>query len=87
MSFEDLIQLPIFERKQSIRKKVFKGFWMTTKENFKIVRRLKSENAKKELNKKKKEGIISQALAKARKTKALKKRKSKKKCKKNKIQP
>ena len=55
MSFEDLIQLPIFERK------VFKGFWMTTKENFKIVKRIESENAKKELDKKKKEGIISQA--------------------------
>ena len=53
MSFEDLIQLPIFERKQSIRKKVFKGFWMTTKENFKIVKRIENENAKKELDKKK----------------------------------
>ena len=78
MSFEDLIQLPIFERKQSIRKKVFKGFWMTTKENFKIVKRIENKNAKKELDKKKKEGIISQALAKARKTKALKKGKAKK---------
>ena len=75
MSFEDLIQLPILERKQSIGKKVFKGFWMTTKENFKIVKRIESENAKKE-------GIISQALAKARKTKALKKRKAKKNVKK-----
>ena len=71
MSFEDLIQLPIFERKQSIRKKVFQGFWMTTKENFKIVKRIESENAKKELDKKKKEGIINQAFSKARKTKAL----------------
>ena len=35
MSFEDLIQLPISERKQSIRKRGFKGFWMTTKENLK----------------------------------------------------
>ena len=82
MSFEDLIQLPIFERKQSIRKKVFKGFWMTTKENFKIIKRIENENAKKELDKKKKEGIISQALAKARKTKALKKGKAKKNVKK-----
>ena len=64
MSFEDLIQLSIFERKQSIRKKVFQGFWMTTKKNFKIVKRIESENAKKELDKEKKEGIISQALAK-----------------------
>ena len=89
MSFEDLIQLPIFERKQSIRKKVFKGFWMTTKENFKIVKRIENENAnaKKELDKKKKEGIISQALAKARKTKALKKGKAKKNVKKIKSNP
>ena len=78
---------PIFERKQSIRKKVSKGFWMTTKENFKIVKRIESENAKKELDKKKKEGIISQALAKARKTKALKKRKAKKNVKKIKSNP
>ena len=82
MSFEDLIQLPIFDRKQSIRKKVFKGFWMTTKENFKIIKRIENENTKKELDKKKKEGIISQALAKARKTKALKKGKAKKNVKK-----
>ena len=87
MSFEDLIQLPIFERKQSIRKKVFKGFWMTTKENFIIVKRIESENAKKELDKKKKEGIISQALAKERKTKALKKGKAKKNVKKIKSNP
>ena len=78
MTFEDLIQLPIFERKQSIRKKVFKGFWMTTKENFKIIKRIENENAKEELDKKKKEGIISQALAKARETKALKKEKQRK---------
>ena len=78
MSFGDLIQLPIFERKQSISKKVFKGFWMTTEENFKIVKRIENENAKKELDKKKKEGIISQALSKARKTKALKKEKQRK---------
>ena len=87
MSFEDLIQLPIFERKQSIRKKVFKGFWMTTKENFKIVKRIESENAKKELDKKKKEVIISQAFAKERKTKALKKGKAKKNVKKIKSNP
>ena len=86
MSFEDLIQLPIFER-QSIRKKVFQGFWMITKENFKIVKRIESENAKKELDKKRKEGIISQALAKARKTKALKKGKAKKNVKKIKSNP
>ena len=60
---------------------------MTTKENFKIVKRIENENAKKELDKKKKEGIISQALARARKTKPLKKGKAKKNVKKNKIQP
>ena len=40
------------------------------------------KNAKKELDKKKKEGIISQALAKTKKTKALKKGKAKKNVKK-----
>ena len=57
MSFEDLIQLPIFERKESIRKKVFKGFWMTTKENFKIVKRIVIENAKKDLIRKRKKEL------------------------------
>ena len=57
---------------------------MTTKENFKIIKRTESENAKKELDKKKKEGIITQALAKARKTKVLKKGKAKKNVKKKK---
>ena len=60
---------------------------MTTKENFKIVKRIENENAKKELDKKKKEGIISQALAKTRKTKALKKGKAKKNVKKIKSNP
>ena len=57
MSFEDLIQLPIFERKESIRKKVYKGFWMTTKENFKIVKRIVIENAKKDLIRKRKKEL------------------------------
>ena len=60
---------------------------MTTKENFKIIKRTESENAKKELDKKKKEGIITQALAKARKTKVLKKGKAKKNVKKIKSNP
>ena len=68
-------------------KKVFNGFWMTTNENFKIVKNIESENAKKELDKKKKEGIISQALAKAKKTKALKKEKQRKMFKKIKSNP
>ena len=55
--------------------------------NNKIVKRIENENAKKELDKKKKEGIISQALAKARKTKALKKGKAKKNVKKIKSNP
>ena len=35
-SFDDLIQVPTFIRKQTIRKKIFQSFWMTSDENFKI---------------------------------------------------
>ena len=34
-SFDDLIQVPTFIRKQTIRKKIFQSFWMTSDENFK----------------------------------------------------
>ena len=47
MSFEDLKQLPIFESKETNRKRVFKSFWMTTDENFNIVKQIETENAKK----------------------------------------
>ena len=53
-SFDDLITIPTFTRKMTIRKKVFKSFWMTTDENFKIVKEIETENAKKELIKKEK---------------------------------
>ena len=61
----------------TIRKKVFKSFWMTTDENFKIVKEIETENAKKELIKKEKEKK-TEAVTKARKEKAAIKRKAKK---------
>ena len=55
-SFDDLITIPTFTRKMTIRKKkVFKSFCMTTDEDFKIVEKIETENAKKELIKKEKE--------------------------------
>ena len=62
----------------TIRTKVFKSFWMTTDETFKIVKEIETENAKKELIKKEKEKIKTEAVAKARKINAAKKRKAKK---------
>ena len=79
MSFEDLIMVPSFERKESTRKKVFKSFWMTTDENFKIIKKIETENAKKELIKKEKENVQKEAVMKAKKEKAAMKRKEKKK--------
>ena len=70
--------MPTFTRKMTIRKKVFKSFWMTTDENFKIVKEIETENAKKELIKKEKEKIKTEAVMKARKEKAAIKRKAKK---------
>ena len=46
----------------TIRKMVFKSFLMTTDENFKIVKEIETENAKKELIKKKKEKIKTEAV-------------------------
>ena len=48
MSFEDLVQLPIYQRRVTNRKRVFMPFWMTSDENFKIIQKIEAENAKKE---------------------------------------
>ena len=48
VSFAELIELPLFERREDRRKKVFKSFWMTSDENFEIIKRLEQETAKKE---------------------------------------
>ena len=48
MSFEDLVQLPIYQRRVTNRKRVFMSFWMTSDENFKIIQKIEAENAKKE---------------------------------------
>ena len=74
-SFDDLIQVPTFIRKQTIRKKIFQSFWMTSNENFKIIKRIEQENAKKEADKKEKENIKKEAVMKHRKVKAAIKRK------------
>ena len=78
MSFEDLVQLPIYQRRVINRKRVFMSFWMTSDENFKIIQKIEAENAKKEEIQKEKENIKKEAVAKARKVKAAIKRKQKK---------
>ena len=52
---------------------------MTSDENFKIIQKIETENAKKEGIQKEKENIKKKAVAKARKVKATIKRKQKKK--------
>ena len=74
-SFDDLIQVPTFIRKQTIRKKIFQSFWMTSDENFKIIKRIEQENAKKEADQKEKENIKKEAVIQHRKVKAAIKRK------------
>ena len=54
VSFAELIELPVFERREDRRKKVFKSFWMTSDENFEIIKRIEQETAKNKLLKKKK---------------------------------
>ena len=65
--------MPVFERRGYRRKKGFKSFWMTCDENFEIIKRID----KKKLIKKKKK-LKKEAVAKARKIKAVQKRKQKK---------
>ena len=57
MSFEDLVQLPIYQRRVTNRKRVFMSFWMTSDENFKIIQKIEAENAKKEEIQKEKETL------------------------------
>ena len=78
MSFEDLVQLPIYQRRVKNRKRVFMLFWMTSDENFKIIQKIEAENAEKEEIQKEKENIKKEAVAKAWKVKAAIKRKQKK---------
>ena len=62
MSFEDLIQLPIYQRRVHV---MFMSFWMTSDGNFKIILKIEAENAKKEEIQKEKENIKKEAVAKA----------------------
>ena len=80
VSFADLIELPVFQRREDRRKKVFKSFWMTSDENFETIKRIETETAKKEADQKEKENIKKEAVAKARKIKAVQKKKTKEKC-------
>ena len=57
VSFAEFIGLPVFERKEDRRKKVFKSFWITNNENFEIIKRIEQETAKKEAAVKEKENI------------------------------
>ena len=77
VSFAELIELPVFERREDRRKKVFKSFWMTSDENFEIIKRIEQETAKKRSCSKAKENIKKEAVVKARKIKAVQKRKQK----------
>ena len=77
MSFEDLVTFPIYERRDTNRKKVFQSFWMTSDENFKIIQKIEIENAKKEAEQKEKENVKKEAVMKHRKVKAAIKRKQK----------
>ena len=57
MSFADLIQLPQYTSKQTNRKKTLKSFWMTSEENFQIIKKIETESAKKQADQKEKENI------------------------------
>ena len=74
VSFAELIELPVFERREDRSKKVFKSFWMTSDENFEIIKRIEQETAKKEAAEKEKENIKKEAMAKARKIKMKQKK-------------
>ena len=83
MSFADLIQLPHFRRKETVRKKIFKSFLMTSDGNFGIIKRIETATAKKEADQKQKENIKKlnikkEAVTKFRKEKEAIKRKQKK---------
>ena len=69
-----MIELPVFERKEDRRKKVFKSFWMTSNENFAIIKRIEQETAKKAAAEKETENIKKEAVAKARKRKRKQKK-------------
>ena len=78
VSFAELIELPVFERREDRRRKVFKSFWMTSDENFELIKGIEQKTAKNKLLKKNKKIFKKEAVAKARKIKAVQKRKQKK---------
>ena len=77
VSFGELIELPVFQRREDRRKKVFKSFWMTSDENFEIIKRIEQETAKKEAAEKEKENIEKEAVAESKKNKSSTEQKTK----------
>ena len=75
MSFANLIQLPQYTEKETKEEKFLKSFWMTSEENFQIIKKIETETAKKEANQIEKENIKKEAMVKARKEKVAIKRK------------
>ena len=63
---------PVYKRPENKRKKVFKSHWMTTDENFKIVKASEMETAQKEANKAEDQKVAKQAISQARKLKRKK---------------
>ena len=54
MSFEDLMQLPIYQRRVTNRKRVFMTFWMTSDEKKKKSKRKKKTLRRKQWQKQEK---------------------------------
>ena len=77
MSFGDLAPLPHFERQETVkRKKTFKSHWMTSNENFDIVKRIETETAIKKSEKEDDDRVAKDAVAKNKKIRAQKKKKA-----------
>ena len=57
MSFEDLVQLPIYQSRVTNRKRVFMSFWMTSDENLKIIQKIEAKMPKKKKSKRKKKTL------------------------------
>ena len=64
MSFPDLIEVQQYTRKETKRKKIFKSFWMTSDENFEIVKKIETDTAEKEATQKEQKIIKKEAVAK-----------------------
>ena len=77
VSFAELIELPVFERREDRRKKVFKSFWMTSDENFEIIKRIEQETAKKRSCWKGKRKYLKKSSSESKKNKSSTEKKTK----------